>query len=111
MKIELLHIAGCPNVQTARTLLKKILQSLGLPEEIEEIEVRDSSHAEALNFLGSPTIRVDDRDVEATLPQQTSCGLSCRMYVTDGELRGAPTQEMVWKAIRLAMPQGSDGGY
>jgi hypothetical protein len=34
MKIELLHIADCPNTEGARRLLKEALRELGLPEEI-----------------------------------------------------------------------------
>jgi hypothetical protein len=43
MKVELLHIAECPNMEAARGLLKEALRELGLPEEVSEIEVCDSS--------------------------------------------------------------------
>jgi hypothetical protein len=74
-----------------------------LPEEISEIEVCDPAQAEELAFPGSPTIRVDGKDVETTLPVQGSYGLSCRTYVIDGTLHGVPSQEVISKAIRLAV--------
>ena len=40
MKVELLHIAECPNRHGARYLLKNTLRELGLPPEVDEIEVR-----------------------------------------------------------------------
>jgi len=103
MKVELLHIADCPNTEAARGLLEEALRELGLPEEISEIEVSDSAQAEALAFLGSPTIRVDDKDVETTLPAQGGYGISCRTYVIDGTRRGIPSDEIIREAIRSAV--------
>jgi len=50
MKVELLHIADCPNIDTARQLLKAALRELGLREVNSEVEVCDSAEAEALPF-------------------------------------------------------------
>ena len=102
MKVELLHIAECPNAQRARCLLRNTLRELNLPPEIHEIEVTYLSQAEELRFPGSPTIRIDGIDVEAALPRQESYGLSCRTYLIDGRLHGLPTQQMVRTAIRSA---------
>jgi hypothetical protein len=102
MKIELLHIADCPNTEAARGLLIEALRELRLSEEISEIEVCDSAQAEALAFAGSPTIRVDGKDVETTLPSQDSYALSCRTYVIDGTRHGFPSDEIIRKAIRSA---------
>jgi len=43
-------------------------ETLGLPEEISEIEVCDSAQVAELALPGSPTIRLDDKDVETRLP-------------------------------------------
>ena len=103
MKIELLHIADCPNIDAVRRLLKEALRELGLPEAISEIEVCDSAQAEALAFPGSPTVRVDGKDVETTFPAQGGYGLACRTYVIDGTRQGVPSQEIISKAIRSAV--------
>ena len=109
MKVELLHIADCPNTEAARRLLRETLRELGCREKIQEIEVSDSSQAETLSFPGSPTIRVDDNDVETALPRQNSYGLACRTYMIDGKRRGFPTQEMIRRAIRSAVsPAGPE---
>jgi Domain of unknown function (DUF2703) len=103
MKLELLHIADCPNTKATCRLLNETLRELGLTEEIREIEVSDSSQAEALSFPGSPTIRVDGIDVEPGLPREKSNGLSCRIYMIDGKRHAAPTREMIRRAIRSAV--------
>ena len=102
MKLELLHIADCPNIEATRRLLNQSLRERGLVEEIREIEVSDSSQAEALSFRGSPTIRVDGIDVEAGLARNSN-GLSCRIYIIDGKPQAAPTREMIRTAIRSAL--------
>lgn len=103
MKVELLRIGDCPNAEAARRLLTETLRELGLAEENREIEVSDSSQAEALSFPGSPTIRIDGIDVEANLLRQKSNGLSCRTYMIDGKRYVAPTREMIRRAIRVAL--------
>jgi hypothetical protein len=104
MRVELLHIAGCPHTEATRRLLNETLQELGLAGDIEEIEVSDSSQAEALRFPGSPTIRIDGIDVETAMLRQNRHGLSCRIYMIDGNAHGAPTQEMIRRAIQAASP-------
>ncbi|MBV8359480.1 MAG: DUF2703 domain-containing protein [Deltaproteobacteria bacterium] len=103
MKVELLHIVGCPHTEATRRLLDETLQELGLVCDIEEIEVSDSSQAEALNFPGSPTIRIDRIDVETGMLRENRHGLSCRIYVIDGNAHGVPTREMIRRAIQAAV--------
>ena len=103
MKVELLHIAGCPHTEATRRLLDETLQELGLAGDIEEIEVSDSSQAEALSFPGSPTIRINGIDVETGMLRQNCHRLSCRIYMIDGNAHGAPTREMIRRAIQAAV--------
>ena len=109
MKLELLHIANCPNTEATRRLLDKTLRELGLTEDIREIEVSDSPQAQALSFPGSPTIRIDGIDVEPSLQREKSDGLSCRIYMTEGKRHAVPTQEMIRRALRAAV-LGADTG-
>jgi Domain of unknown function (DUF2703) len=103
MKVELLHLADCPNIDAARQLLKEALRELELPEEIAEVEVCDTGEAEAQAFPGSPTIRVDGKDVEAMFPAHGGYGLACRTYVIDGTRYGVPSAEMIRDAMRSAV--------
>jgi hypothetical protein len=103
MKVELLHIADCPNREATRRLLEEALREFGLSDRITEVEVSDSMQAERLCFPGSPTIRVDEIDVETPLPRQNGNGLSCRTYLVAGRLQGVPTREMIREGIRSAI--------
>ncbi|MBA2324520.1 MAG: hypothetical protein H0V92_11095 [Pseudonocardiales bacterium] len=85
-RIELTYLAGCPNADPARQLLKDCLAQLGLRWEIRETE----------GDCPSPTIRVDGRDVVTdTLVSPTSAtAASCRVDL--------PTSEVTLLALRRA---------
>jgi hypothetical protein len=103
MRVELLHIPDCPNYQVAARLLREILHEHGLPEKIAEVSVTDFTQAEVLAFPGSPTIRVNGKDVDPTFPDQDYRGLSCRTYIVDGKRQGVPSRAMISLAIRAAL--------
>ena len=103
MRIELLHIPDCPNYEVAARLLKEILHEHGLPQKIADVPVTDFAQAEALTFPGSPTIRIDGKDVDTTFPEQGYRGLSCRTYIVDGKRQGVPSHAMISLAIRAAL--------
>ena len=63
-RVEILYFDGCPNHEPARELVEQVAAELGLQAEIELVEVADAETATRLRFLGSPSVRVDGRDVE-----------------------------------------------
>jgi hypothetical protein len=99
MKVELFYIAECPSYREAARMLRATLRELGFRDDFSEIEVTGSAQADALGFLGSPTIRIDGNDIEPMLPGQRQHGLSCRTYLVGGELAGVPTLDVIRAAI------------
>ena len=104
MKVELLYIAECPNYPEAARILKETLSEFGSRDEVSEIEVTDSAQADALAFIGSPSIRIEGRDIEPIEPTERHYGISCRTYLVDGKLTGVPPLEMIRAAISSADP-------
>jgi hypothetical protein len=97
MRIEVLYVPGCPNFQPAVERIKKVLVSQSLRADIEGIPVNTDAEANALEFPGSPTIRINGADVE---PNRTNAsGLSCRLYANSG---GVPSEEMLRAALSRA---------
>lgn len=78
MLIEVLFVPGCPNHEPAIEGLREVLRSKAIDEPIQEIAVTDEEMARSLKFPGSPTVRINGRDVESTTEQ--SYGLACRLY-------------------------------
>jgi protein-disulfide isomerase len=93
MQIDLLYFDGCPSWQEALENLKAALAAEGLQAEIRLILVKDDADATQLQFLGSPSFRVNG--VELWHEQRAQYALSCRVYSTPQGMKGVPTVEML----------------
>lgn len=98
MKIEVLYVRDCPSHCAAVELVKGILAARGLSEKVEEVLVSSERMAEDLRFSGSPTIRINGRDVAAESRVEKAFALSCRLYLGSGQ-RGLPAVELVRRAV------------
>jgi len=98
VKVEVLYVADCPSHPAAVKLVKDVLAQAGVMAEVHEVLVRDVQTAGKLKFLGSPTIRINGRDV-AGEPQKTEgFALSCRLYSGSTQVR-LPPAELIHRAI------------
>lgn len=92
-KVELLYWDGCPSHPEAL----RMLQGLGL--DVTMREVRTESEAHELGFPGSPTIRIDGRDVDEEGARGRPA-LTCRIYyLLDGRVSPVPSREQVEEAL------------
>jgi len=94
--IEVLYFAGCPNHEATVDLAREVIRELGLDAAIREVPVETAEAAETHRFVGSPSIRVNGRDIEPEAREQTEFALSCRMY---GDA-GVPPKELLIEALR-----------
>lgn len=101
MRIELLVFDGWPNWEAARELFRAGMASLGISGEIQEIQVKSLEQAQALNFPGSPTLRVNGQDV-APLPEGFQPAMGCRTYGVQGRRQGLPDVAWIVEALRKA---------
>ena len=98
MVTELLYFKGCPGYRKAERNLKDALARWGVRAEVLMVEIGDDEDARRLRFPGSPTIRVDGRDL---FPVGGRGGghLCCRVYGTPDGLRDHPTVDMILGAL------------
>ena len=94
MQIELLWFVGCPNHEAAEQVLRERMAALGVTGETTRVEVPDEATGQRVCFPGSPTIRIDGRDVEPGWEPCADCSPRCRLYATATGLRGLP--ESAW---------------
>ena len=94
MHVEVLYFEGCPTYIAATRTLREVLSELGVEAEVELVAVNSDEEAKRLRFPGSPTLRVDGRDLFA-VPERSDWALGCRMYATPEGLKGYPTREMI----------------
>ena len=98
-RVEILYFDGCPNHESARALVERVAAELRVEPAIELVEVVDPDSAADLRFLGSPTIRVDGRDVEPGAGERHEFVLSCRLYRTKRGLAEQPDEAWIREAL------------
>ena len=97
MKIEFFYFKECPGYQSALSLLEQILLENGTAVAIEKIEITTQDMALQHRFLGSPSIRINGKDIEG-LEEASDYGLKCRIYLDTGS--GIPSAAILRKALQ-----------
>jgi hypothetical protein len=98
-RVEVLTFEGCPSEEAARVLVDRVASTLDLELELASIRVDDGGAAERLRFPGSPTIRVDGRDVDPGADALTQYTLGCRLYRTATGLSNLPDEDWIRSAL------------
>ena len=102
MKIEVLYFPGCPHRGRAIAEVGRALVSEKIAAAVTEIEIRDEEEAEQYKFYGSPTIRINGRDVAPASPSAAVVGLQCRLY-PGSDQPGVPPLNLLRRALREAI--------
>lgn len=98
MKIELLHIAQCPNWEETFSRLKiAVGKTLPADTSLDATLIDSVEKAESKHFAGSPTILIDGVDLFPS--EGRTHDLACRIYLTPGGMAGSPTQEQIEEAL------------
>jgi len=97
VEVELLYFDGCPNYQDYLPHLRQLVSGAG---EIKLRAIKTEAAALTERFLGSPTVRVNGRDVESDAAGRTEYGLQCRLYRGAGGWSGAPPDDWVLAALK-----------
>jgi hypothetical protein len=100
LKITFQYIDDCPSHEQALVRLRKVLNDEGISAKIDVIKIESDEQAKRLRFVGSPTILVNDIDIDTSQPDE-HYGLACRAYqLEDGRISPLPSEEMIRRAIR-----------
>lgn len=108
MKIEVLYSPECQDYVAALEAIYWALAETDIPARVELVRVESEEDAPRLEFIGSPTVRVDGVDVEPYMtfaaqgdPSDRPYGLRCRLYAEDGQAQGWPSERMVRDAVEV----------
>ena len=107
-RVEVLYFDGCPNVDVAADHARKAVAAVSESAEVQLVRVDGNDEAVRRRFLGSPTIRVDAADVDASAWERTDFGMQCRVYWVDGKVAGAPPVAWIEEALRGGASGGLD---
>lgn len=120
MDIEILYILDCPWCLKTKKLIKESLKELGVKANVKEILIDSSEKAKKYHFVGSPTVRINGKDIQediakarclpceehARKSKQTTefvkqeCNCGCRIYFYKGKQYPYPPKEMIKHAIK-----------
>ena len=98
MRIEVFVFEGCPHAAPALAHTREVAARLAPGVAVEEVLVATDEDVQRLAFPGSPTVRVDGRDVESDVAAAPA--LACRVYEGGA---GEPPEWMVEAAILRAL--------
>ena len=99
------------NLEAALADAARILRANGVDVEVRKIHVQSEEQARELNFVSSPTIRVNGRDIAFELKESRcegcSCGceddgVACRVWTYQGRDYDAAPQGLIVDAVLKA---------
>jgi hypothetical protein len=98
VKVEVLYVSECPSYPAAVKRIRDVLAAQGVATHIHEVLVRDEGMANELKFPGSPTIRINGKDVAGDSQTDKNFALSCRLYPGSKQI-GLPPAEVIHRAV------------
>jgi hypothetical protein len=76
VKVRVLRLAECPATPATIRLVEEVACTLGVSINLESVLVETAEQAQALAFLGSPTVQVEGRDIEPEARTRQDFGLT-----------------------------------
>jgi len=100
IKIDFLYFEDCPNWKEALELLKESCFEKAVPESvIRLVKIRNEGDAVKHRFLGSPSIQINNADIEESrIDEEPLYG--CRIYRDN---QGVPSKKLIESAIEAAL--------
>ena len=123
MRVQLQYTIDCPWYVNTKKLIQKSLQELGVKAKVEEILINTDAKARKYKFVGSPTIKINGKDIEEKCSKgqclpceepaelnkgstefvKRECSFVCRVYSYKGKLYPYPPKEMIKEAIKKSL--------
>ncbi len=102
MYIEFLYFEGCPNHEIALSNLKESLSEFGIQADIKIYNVESPEDASKYRFLGSPSIRINNKDLEIDEDELTEYSMRCRRYKNGDVMEGFPSKGLIQRNLSKA---------
>jgi hypothetical protein len=99
MRLQILHVPGCPGAELLESRLAPLLAARPGIELTRQV-LASQAEAERLGMTGSPTLLADGTDLFALPGQHPS--ISCRLYTDEHGRQGpAPSPDQLRRALGL----------
>src|SRR2546422_3606186 len=91
-KVEFLYFRSCPGHKQALVNLKAALRETRIKADLVRINVTSEAQAAKVAFQGSPSIRVNGKDIDG---RNEGHSYACRIYQVDGKITSSPSKEFI----------------
>ncbi|MDP6923309.1 MAG: hypothetical protein R2568_08635 [Candidatus Scalindua sp.] len=99
VNIGILFIEGCPGVSSVTDNIIDIIGEETVDADITLMLIETLEDAKRLQFAGSPTVRINGRDVDSNMKTINDYGLKSRHYYVNGKKMDYPSKSMIREAI------------
>jgi protein-disulfide isomerase len=79
LKLEFQYFEGCPNHIKMQNNISEAIKGLEDKIALKKVLVEDEATAKQVGFRGSPTLLINDEDIEG-IPAPQEPALACRFY-------------------------------
>ena len=76
LDVRVLYTEGCANTPQTVQRVRDVAQDMGIAIEIDEVLVTTQDQADALRFLGSPTVQVSGQDIDPAVRTASAFGFT-----------------------------------
>ena len=97
VRVEFLFFKSCPGHRQALINLKAALQESKVRADIVLINVTSQAQAAKVGFQGSPSIRVNGKDLDG---RNEGYSYGCRIYQIAGKITPIPSKEFIQEKLR-----------
>lgn len=104
--MEILVFDGCPSAKLAEQLVQDTVNELEMVVDIELLNVADNEDAVTKRFLGSPSIRINGKDIEIDEDGATQYSMPCQVYWGGGHMGGVPPKALPVSTLKKASQFG-----
>ncbi len=99
-EIYIMFIEGCPSVSAVAKYIDEVIAEEAVDAEISLVLIETLEDARKLHFTGSPTVRINGKDVEINFQDIKDYGLQSRQYYIEGEKYDYPSKSMIKDAVK-----------
>jgi len=97
--VEILYTEECPFWMETLKLIKEVVNDLKSEIAIRKVKVSSEEDAKRLMFPGSPTVRINEVDIDPAA-EKAEGYIGCRIYMYKGGIYEFPPKEMIKSALQ-----------
>lgn len=99
VKILVLYNNSCPSFDQVMSRIKEVIQENNIPVELNTELLTSDQEAKKWKFIGSPTILINDKDIDPVDSNVFRLD-NCRVYIKeDGNISPIPSKEIIKNAL------------